>query len=255
MEGVMPKDVIARTFQTGAMQGLLSGTGGSPLGQANEARQYGLTELDLMNQGANLLGNASQRWQQMANFGASTLMPIQSMLITPEQQAQQTESNRLIQRQIQQERYNVAAAPNPIAKGLSDIVMYLTGQYLGSLGGGKMGGGGAGGLPQAGNAAATSAEGSSDWMTNLLQGTGNPASAAGGVGGFDSSTIASLLAGGAGGVGAMGGLSGASISPLLSDFQFSNPAATPATAQADRFSPIAGDLTGAFNPYSNPYGI
>jgi len=181
MKGIIPEDVISSTFRGSAMQNLTSGLGGAPMGLANQARNLGLTSLDMINQGANLLGNASQRWGQLAGFGASTLMPIQSMLITPEQQAQQTLSNRLIQRQIQQERFNVAAAPNPIAKGLSDIVMYLTGQYLGSLGGGKMGGGGGGGLPQAGNAAATQAEGSGDWMNALIQGTGsgNPAATTG----------------------------------------------------------------------------
>ena len=180
MQGIMPADVIAKTFSTGAMQNLLSGAGASPMAAANQARNFGLTSLDLMNQGANLLGNASQRWGQLSQFGAATTMPIQNMLITPQQQAQQTESNRLIQRQIQQERYNVAAAPNPIAKGLSDIVMYLTGQYLGALGGGKLGGGG-GGLPQAGNAAATA--GTSDWMSNILQGTGGGATGAPGAAG------------------------------------------------------------------------
>jgi len=169
MKGIIPEDVISNTFRSGAMQNLLSGLGGSPIGAANQARQLGLTSLDMINQGANLLGNASQRWGQLASFGQSTLAPIQEMLITPQQQAAQTESNRLIQRQIQQERFNVAAAPNPIAKGLSDIVMYLTGQYLGSVGGGgKMGGGGAGGLPQAGNAAAVQSEGGGIDMNSIL---------------------------------------------------------------------------------------
>lgn len=232
MKGIIPEDVMSNTFRSGAMQNLLSGLGGSPIGSANQARQLGLTSLDMINQGANLLGNASQRWGQLASFGQSTLAPIQQMLITPQQQAAQTESNRLIQRQIQQERFNVAAAPDPVMKGLSDIVMYLTGQYLGH------GMGGGGGLPQAGNSAAVGA-------TNTLP--------AGGMGGGYSPMPGQSYDPSKDGVGvtaqynapAFYGGGGSNVAA----YPMSSPATQYAAPGVDPFSPVAG---GGFN-FGNTY--
>ena len=129
LKGVIPSDVVSYDFRTSAMQNLLSGLSGSPAAAANTARNLGLTSLDLINQGSNLLGNAAQRWQQLASFGQTTMAPIQNMLITPEQQFSANLTNEVNRQRTQQEAANVAAAPSPIAKGLSDLVAYITAAY------------------------------------------------------------------------------------------------------------------------------
>jgi len=131
LAGAVPSDVQNFVRRATAQQNLGSGLLGSAMGAANWARNLGLTSLDMINRGANLAttaGNAAQRW---AGVASGTMLPPSSFLITPTQQYQATQSNQLIQRQIQQERFNVAAAPNPIAKGLSDLVAYLTASYIG----------------------------------------------------------------------------------------------------------------------------
>jgi hypothetical protein len=105
------------------------------MASANTARNFGLTSMDLISKGAALndqAGNAAQRWANIAN---GTIMSPAGFVITPAQQAQMTLSNRLIGRQVQQEKNNVAAAPNPIAKGLSDLVAYLTATYVSAVAG------------------------------------------------------------------------------------------------------------------------
>jgi len=158
LAGEIPKDVQEAVQRSSAFQSLMGGTAGSGMAKALTARDLGLTSLDLTQRGAQMAGaagNAAQRWAGLAQAGGP-----EGMLVTTQQQANLDMQQNLIKRNIQQQKYNVEAAPDPVAKGLSDIVMYLTGQYLGSMGGGGMGGGGGGGLPTAGNAPATSAAGS-----------------------------------------------------------------------------------------------
>ena len=136
IQGVIPKDVMQRIYSSSAAQNLASGLMGAPGGIANTARNLGLTSLDLIGQGANLLGSAQQRWSQLGNFAQTTMAPVQNMLVSPEQQFNVNWANAQMQRSVQQQKYNIAAAPSPIAKGLSDLVAYLTASYVGSLGGG-----------------------------------------------------------------------------------------------------------------------
>jgi hypothetical protein len=164
LAGQVPPDVAAQVTRSAAFQSLLSGTTGGPMAGALSARDLGLTSLDLINQGANMAGqagNAAQRWASLSGAGQAAGVE-QSMLQTPQQRSQFDLQQALIQQAIQQARNNVAAAPDPIAKGLSDIVENLTAAYLG----GKVGSIGAG------NAAATQAT-----STNYAFGT--PASSAG----------------------------------------------------------------------------
>ena len=52
IEGIMPADIVARTYQTGALQNLMSGLQGAPAGVANLARNFGIASTDLIGQGA-----------------------------------------------------------------------------------------------------------------------------------------------------------------------------------------------------------
>lgn len=129
--GLVPRDVQEFVRRTTAQQNLGSGLFGGAMGAANWARNLGMTSLDLINKGANLAGQAGNAAARWAGIASGTMLPPGSFLINPMQQYESTLQNRLIQRQIQQERFNVAAAPNPIAKGLSDLVAYLTASYIG----------------------------------------------------------------------------------------------------------------------------
>lgn len=145
LHGEIPEDVKQQVQRSSAFQSLMGGTAGSGMASALTARDLGVTSLNLIGQGAQLAGqagNAAQRWASLS--GAE--LP-QGMLVTPQQQAQLDMQQNLIKQATQQTKYNVAAAPDPVAKGLSDIVENLTAAYLG----GKVG------TIGAGNAQATQA--------------------------------------------------------------------------------------------------
>lgn len=148
LKGEIPKDVQEQVQRSSAFQSLIGGTAGSGMAGALTARDLGRTSLDLIGQGADLAGkagNAAQRWASLS--GAQ--LP-EGMLVTPQQQAALDMQQNLIKRNVQQQKYNVDAAPDPVMKGLSDLVANLTAAYLGGMGGGGMGGGGGGkGAPAA----------------------------------------------------------------------------------------------------------
>ncbi len=137
LAGQIPQHVQEQVQRSSAFQNLLSGGGGG-MASANTARNYGLTSLDLINQGANLAttaGNAAQRW---AGLASGMIMNPSGMMVTPQQQAALTMQNNLYKQQTQQLQNNLNAAPNPVAAGISGTIMNLLGAYLGH----GMGGGG-----------------------------------------------------------------------------------------------------------------
>lgn len=138
IKGEIPPDVAQSVMRSAAFQSLGSGTMGSPMAGALTARDLGVTSLDLMSQGANLLGaggNAAQRWAQIAS---GTILPPSSQLYSPEWFSTFMAQQRAAKQATQQLRYNVAAAPDPAAAGISGTIMNLLGAYLGH----GMGGGG-----------------------------------------------------------------------------------------------------------------
>lgn len=150
LKGQIPQDVLDQIYRSSAYKSFMGGFGGSQMSSGLTARDIGRTSLDLIGQGANLAsqgGNAAQLWTKLA--GASTLDP-SSMFTTPAQQAAITQRNNELQQQTLQNQYNVDAAPDPVAKGISDTIMSLVGAYLGGgMGGGK--GGGQAGVAQYSN--------------------------------------------------------------------------------------------------------
>ena len=128
LEGKIPQDVQDQIMRTGAFEAL--GKGGQFI-HSLQARDLGRTSLDMINQGASLVnagGSATQKW---AGIASGLIMNPAGELITPAQQASLDLNQSLIEREVQQARNNVNAAPNPIAKGLSDLVAYLTASYIG----------------------------------------------------------------------------------------------------------------------------
>jgi hypothetical protein len=178
LQGQIPEDVKAQVLRSAAYKSLESGTAGSPMAGALTARDLGRTSLDMIMQGEQLAGaagNAAQRW---AGLASGLIMNPQGMMITPQQLAQFTMQNRLLEQATKQFGYNVAAAPNPVFKGLSDLVASETAAYLGGMGGGRMGGGGMGGgaggtvSPPYQNFGYAPYDTSGGWGSNINQGMG-----------------------------------------------------------------------------------
>jgi hypothetical protein len=158
--GIIPEDVRQQVFRDSAFTSLGSGTLFGGMGRALTARDLGTTSLGLMSQGAQLLaqgGNSAQLWDQIAQ---GTMLPASSQLYDPSWFSQFEAQQRAAQQVTKQEKYNVAAAPDPVASGIAGTVMNLVGAYLGhGMGGGgniipntSVQGslGGAGNVPQAG---------------------------------------------------------------------------------------------------------
>ena len=154
LKGEIPQDVIDQIKRSDAYSALSGGYAGSEMGHNLTARDLGLTSLDLMGRGSTMAGqagNAAQRWASLAK--GETLDP-SSMFVSPQQTSAFDLENRILQQQSKQFGYNVAAAPNPAAAGISNTISSLVGAYLGATGFGGLGegkgGGGGGGFAQAG---------------------------------------------------------------------------------------------------------
>jgi hypothetical protein len=205
LSGLLPEDVSKEVFRSSAFQNLLSGAGGG-MASSNAARNLGLTSLDMIGRGEKMqasAGNAAQQWSNLAN---QMIMNPASFFITPQQQAALTMQNNLYKQATQQLRYNLAAAPDPVAAGVSNTIMNVIGAYIGK--GGLGAGGGAGATPGGGSDAAAGATqsqfgGALGTLSNWLGGGGTFAKSQGGSGGL----AAMFGSGGAGGVG--GGNAGA----------------------------------------------
>lgn len=168
IEGEIPDDVKSQVLRSSAFQSLMGGTAGSSMASALQARDLGLTSIDLMNKGANLLtagGNSAQRWASLAQ---GTILPPTASMYSPAWFAQFQAEQNAAKQATKQFKYNVDAAPDPAWAGITGTAMNLLGAYLGA---GRGGGGG--------NMLATT--GASDWSGNLAQGIGAGATFTGSV--------------------------------------------------------------------------
>jgi hypothetical protein len=142
IKGEIPPDVAAAVQRSSAYQSLLSGTAGSQMAKGLTARDLGLTSLNLMQQGTQMAGqgaNAMQRWNQIAS---GTVYDPSQMFVTPAQQAALDLKNEEMQQAVQQNRFNVAAAPSPEAQGLYNTFLAMNSQIGGGSGFGSGGPGG-----------------------------------------------------------------------------------------------------------------
>src|SRR5439155_10089844 len=137
LRGEIPKDVQEQIQMSSAYQSLSAGTAGSPMSRALTARDLGLTSLNLINQGANLQGQAGNAFQRWTGIAGQTNMNPSAFLVSPTQGAEWQRQENIYQQQTKQRRYNVAAEPDPVAKGVSDTLINLLGAYLGKGMGGN----------------------------------------------------------------------------------------------------------------------
>lgn len=139
LRGEIPQDVQDSIRRSSAFKSLQGGYGGSGMSKALTARDLGRTSLDLTQLGA----NAAQRWAGIAQGSVAPWMT------TGAQQADTTMRNNLYSQITQQQKYNVAAAPDPGAAGIFNLQTALgsmaasfgMSSALGGMKGGGMGGG------------------------------------------------------------------------------------------------------------------
>lgn len=143
LRGEIPEDVRRQVQQAAAERSAASGTGGSPYSKALEARDLGLTSLGLIQGGL----SAAERWIAQAR---SQTFDFSRMFYGPQDAQRQAE----MEWQRQWLAAQVAAAPDPGARGQFDSGMAILGMVLSAYGGGagyqgtyepNYGGGGGGG--------------------------------------------------------------------------------------------------------------
>lgn len=182
LRGEIPQDVQDQIRRQDALTSMLSGGPGGA--NALTARDLGLTSLNLINQGANLAGQAGNAAQRWAGLASGLIMSPSGMMVTPQQQAALTMQNNLYQQATQQLRNNIAAAPNPGLQALNQWVEQVGGTILSSYATGGMGGRG------------TNFETSYGGYGNSMGGGMASPGATQGFGGFNASGVPGMPAGG-----------------------------------------------------------
>ena len=144
-KGEIPQEAQDALRRFGAQQNLTSGMGfwNPSAGGANQIRNFfsgpgGL--LDYQKAGIDAAaagGNATQRWQQIAQ---GTMLPQSAYLYSPQYFNDFMAKQAAAKRDALQQKYNIAAQPDPAWADRAK----LAGSILGMYAGGGMGGGGAG---------------------------------------------------------------------------------------------------------------
>lgn len=132
LAGQIPQDVIDQVTRSSAFQNLQSGLYGGAMGAANQARNLGLTSLDMISKGAGLFGQAGNAAQQWGNIAKGLIMDPSKFFITPQEQFEATTMNQIQRNAALQLEENKKAAPGAVAKGVSDTIINLIGAYLGA---------------------------------------------------------------------------------------------------------------------------
>lgn len=150
LTGGIPQDVKDQVLRSSAYRSLSGGFAGGGMSGNLTARDLGLTSLDLMRQGADMIGRGGNSAQQWASMARGDIMNPASQFVSPQDTMNFDLQNSVLKQQSRQMQYNRAAAPSPAAAGISNTIMGLLGMYLGG------GMGGVGGLQQGGKSTAVS---------------------------------------------------------------------------------------------------
>lgn len=125
LKGELPPDVVAAIHRASAERGVAGGFAGSGFQENLSARDLGLTSLNVMNQGL----SSAENWLARST---APQFDVTSMFVNPAFTAG-----------IAEQRWNVdwlksqvAAAPDPVARGEFDSTMALIGMVLSAYGGG-----------------------------------------------------------------------------------------------------------------------
>lgn len=169
LRGEISGDVKNQIARGSAERSLAGGYGGSGMARNLEARDLGLTSLQLTQQG---LG-AAERWISSAKANATPMnFGVENMFLNPQQQM--VVADMRFQRDWMQEK--IVAGPDPVKRGPFDSEMAILGMALSAYGGGAgytgaasydyQGGGGGGG---GGGGRGGGGGGGSNWSYNSYQ--------------------------------------------------------------------------------------
>jgi len=144
LRGEISQDVQSQLQRSSAGRALTSGFGaGSGMGRALSARDFGLTSMQLQNQG---LAQAQNFIQQQRVYGMTQPFSVSSMFITPAQRVNALQNQQAAQYNRDMTAAQVAAMPDPrmaaIGGGLQSMGGVIGGSMFQSGMAGRMGGGG-----------------------------------------------------------------------------------------------------------------
>lgn len=136
--GQIPKDVQQQITQNSAARALTGGFSGSGMHGNLLARDLGLTSLQLTQQGL----SSAESWLKTAGMLYEPgIVNVQSMFITPQQQAAFDVNERNAQFNQQWMKNQIAAMPDPVTTGLWNTGMSLLDSVLSSYSGSSTTGG------------------------------------------------------------------------------------------------------------------
>lgn len=144
LRGEISQDVQSQLQRSSAGRALTGGFGaGSGMGRALSARDFGLTSMQLQNQG---LAQAQNFIQQQRTFGMAQPFSIGSMFITPAQRVNALQNQQAAQYNRDMTAAQVAAMPDPKMAAIGQGIQSMGGVIGGSMFQGgmasRMGGGG-----------------------------------------------------------------------------------------------------------------
>lgn len=129
LSGELPQDVVGQIQRNSAERAGAGGFGGSGMGRNLEARDLGLTSLQLTQQGL----SAAERW--LAGTKALAVpgqFDVSAMFLSPAQRVSATVANNTGQQQTQQFANNVAAAPDPTMRAIGSLFSQVGGSLFGA---------------------------------------------------------------------------------------------------------------------------
>jgi hypothetical protein len=143
LKGEISSDVQSQLQRSSAGRALSGGYGaGSGVGRNLSARDFGLTSMQIQNQG---LAQAQNFIQQQRTFGMAQPFSVSSMFITPTQRINLSLQENQSQYNRDMAAAQVAAQPDPMMAAIGGSLSNIGGMAFGSGMGGMMGGGGGGG--------------------------------------------------------------------------------------------------------------
>jgi len=143
LKGELSPDVQSQLQRSSAGRALSGGYGaGSGVGRNLSARDFGLTSMQVQNQG---LAQAQNFIQQQRTFGMAQPFSVSSMFITPTQRINLSLQENQSQYNRDMAAAQVAAQPDPMMAAIGGSLSNIGGMAFGSGMGSMMGGGGGSG--------------------------------------------------------------------------------------------------------------
>jgi hypothetical protein len=140
LSGQIPKDVQDAITNQAAASAVGGGYGGSGMHRNLVARDFGMTSLQMTQQGM----DSAQRWMaQTASMFTPGMMNVTSMFLTPAQTIQHSVNERNARFNVDWTKNQIKSMPDPWKQALGDAFIqdeYEIGKVIGSLVGGMAGG-------------------------------------------------------------------------------------------------------------------